>query len=134
VSDPRRASDRWITPGVVIVGILVVGGLVAMTIAGVTYMQVRGIDPDPMIRMVMEIGGSASAFLTLLLTLISRKTATKIERNTGQLASETAAIADRVYEDPAPPAPLITSAPRGQHHAETGKLPPVPPPDRPARC
>jgi hypothetical protein len=137
MSDPRRASDRWITPGVVMVALLVAGGLVALLIAVVGYLTVRGYDPAPLLDLTAKIVTAVGSFGTLLLTLASRRTTTKVERNTGVQASELAelktevgAIADKVYEEPAAPAPFITGQPRGAHAAATGKLPPVPP----ARC
>jgi hypothetical protein len=135
MSDPRRASDRWITPGVVMVALLVAGGLVALLIAVVGYLTVRGYDPAPLLDLTAKIVTAVGSFGTLLLTLASRRTTTKVERNTGVQASELAvlkeevgAIADKVYE---PVAPFITGQPRGAHAAATGKLPPVPPT---ARC
>jgi hypothetical protein len=130
VSDPRRASDRWITPGVVMVALLVAGGLVALLIAVVGYLTVRGYDPAPLLDLTAKIVTAVGSFGTLLLTLASRRTTTKVERNTGLIANELRDVADKVYEEPGAPAPLITSAPRGAHAAATGKLPPVPP----ARC
>jgi len=130
VSDPRRASDRWVTPGVVMVALLVAGGLVALLIAVVGYLTVRGYDPAPLLDLTAKIVTAVGSFGTLLLTLVARRTVTKVERNTGVLAAEQAAIADKLYEQPSPPEPLVTSAPRGAHAAATGKLPPVPP----ARC
>jgi hypothetical protein len=130
VSDPRRASDRWITPGVVMVALLVAGGLVALLIAVVGYLTVRGYDPAPLLDLTAKIVTAVGSFGTLLLTLASRRTTTKVERNTGLLATEVGAIADKVYEEPAGVPPLITSQVRGAHAAATGKLPPVPP----ARC
>jgi hypothetical protein len=119
------------------VALLVVGGLVALLIAVVGYLTVRGYDPAPLLDLTAKIVTAVGSFGTLLLTLASRRTTTKVERNTGVQASELAelktevtAIADKVYEEPHSPAPLVTSAPRGAHAAATGKLPPVPP----ARC
>jgi hypothetical protein len=135
VADPRRASDRWITPGVVMVGLLVAGGLVALLISVVGYLTVRGYDPAPILDLTAKLVTAVGSFGTLLLTLAARRTTTKVERNTGLLASEVKDIADKVYEEPPPPRPLITSAPRGAHHAagDTSSLPPVPPAP-PARC
>lgn len=118
MADHRRASDRWVTPTVITVGIVVIGGLVALTIVATGYLSLRGIDPDPMIRLVMDVSGNASAFIVLLLTLIKRKTDTKVERNTGELANDLADakaelrdIADAILA-PAQLEPATMAAPR----------------------
>ena len=121
--EPERIpyrSDRWVTPGVVIVGIIVLGGVLALTITATAYLSLRRIDPDPMIRLVMDVAGNASAFLVLLLTLVKRKTETKVERNTGTLGAELAdvraelaAITDALYAPtPEPAEPPTMAAPR----------------------
>lgn len=118
MADHRRASDRWVTPTVVTVGIVVVGGLVGLTIVATGYLSLRGIDPDPMIRLVMDVSGNASAFIVLLLTLIKRKTDTKVERNTGELGNELSAvkaelrdIADALYTPQPEPATMAAYRP-----------------------
>ena len=95
------ASDRWITPGVIIAGILTAGVVVAVVAAGVTYLAARGVDPDPMLRLVAEVAGACGLIGNLLLTLTQRTTVAKVERNTGVLAG---AVAD-VAATPAPAAP-----------------------------
>ncbi len=93
------ASDRWITPGVIIAGILTAGLVVAVVAGGVTYLAARGVDPDPMLRLVAEVAGACGLIGNLLLTLTQRTTVAKVERNTGVLAG---AVAD-VKAAPAPP-------------------------------
>jgi hypothetical protein len=89
-----RQSDRWVTPGVVVAG-LVCATVVVLGIAGaVTYLTERGIDPDPMLRLVAELGGALSGLLSLALQLVNRRTTTKVERNTGVLANAVSDVAD----------------------------------------
>lgn len=128
MSDHRRSSDRWVTPGVVCTFVVVAGGLVALLIVVVGYLQARGVDPDPMIRLVGEIVTAVGALGTLLLQLVGRRTTTKVERNTGVLATEVAAVADALYQEQ-PEQPHVVSAPR-EAPTRLGGIPPVPP----ARC
>jgi hypothetical protein len=120
-----RNSDRWVTPGVIVAGILTVGVVVLGVTAGLVYLAAQGEDPDPVLRLVVELTGSASAVATLLVSLASRQTVAKTERNTGVLARETATIADVVteprrirYGDPHPP-----TAERGRAPAPPGRTP-----------
>ena len=114
-----RNSDRWVTPGVVMV-FLVVAGLVVVAVFGaVTYMTVRGYDPAPVVDLVATLVAAVGSLGTLVATLTSRKTTTKVERNTGLQARELMNLNDRL-NDP------------GRHHYpdttyQTGRsLPPVP--------
>lgn len=91
----RRSSDRWVTPGVVIVAILVGGLVVLATVAAVTYLTARGEDPDPMLRLVAQAVAAVGSLGTFLLTVTGRATVTKVERNTGQL---TGAVAEALEE------------------------------------
>lgn len=98
-------SDRWVTPGVVIVGIVAVAAVVLGVVAAVTYLADRGIDPDPMLRLVAQVGSGAAGVLSLLLQLINRRTVTKTERNTGVLADAVYDVADALPRPVAAPAP-----------------------------
>lgn len=83
----RRASDRWITPGVVCVLVLAGMVLVLAVIASVTYLQARGEDPEPMLKLVglaVTAAGSAGGFL---LQLLNRSSTTKTERSAGTAAA-----------------------------------------------
>lgn len=101
---PERRSDRWITPGVIIAG-LIVAGLVTMTVAaGVTYLTARGIDPDPMLRLVAQVTTAVGSIGTLVLQLVGRSTVAKTERNTGVLAENVAAALSTPAPAPALPA------------------------------
>lgn len=87
------ASDRWITPGVIIAGILTAGLVVSVVAAGVTYLAARDVDPEPMLRLVAEVAGACALLGNLLLTLTQRTTLAKTERNTGVLAGAVAEVA-----------------------------------------
>lgn len=96
-----RSSDRWVTPGVVVAGLLC-GSVVLLGIAGcVTYLAQRGIDPDPVLRLLAEVGAAVSGVGSLLLQLVNRRTTTKVERNTGVLAAAVYDVADALPR-PAP--------------------------------
>lgn len=82
-----RNSDRWVTPGVVMVG-LTVGGVVCLAVvAAVAYLAARGVDPDPVLRLVASLVAAAGSLGTLLLQLVTRSTTAKTERQAGRLAS-----------------------------------------------
>ena len=105
---PQYKSDRWITPGVIIAGILTLGLVVAVVAVSVAYLTARGIDPQPMLQLVAGCATGVGTLGTLVLQLSGRSTQTKVERNTGVLAS---VIAD-VIPSPAPaPAPRPAPAP-----------------------
>lgn len=80
-----RKSDRWVTPGVIIAALVTSGLVIAAVVAAVAYLAARGVDPDPMIRLVSEIATATSALGALILQLVGRITVTKVERNTGAL-------------------------------------------------
>lgn len=91
-----RSSDRWITPGVVIAGLLV-SGVVVLGLAGMlTYLADRGVDPGPVLKLTGQIGGGLAGVVSLLLQLVNRKTVTKTERNTGVLAEAVFEVADKL--------------------------------------
>lgn len=127
-----RDSDRWITPGVVIVVVLTGGTLVALLISAVAWLSARGVDPDPMVKTVGALVAGAGSLGTLLLQLASRQTVAKTERNTGLLAGALHDVADVLDTvRPAPPAPqtqVTASRPpvRSRHaYPETGAAPAV---------
>jgi hypothetical protein len=113
VSEHRRASDRWITPGVVMVG-LVMGTVAVLGIVGmVGYLTARGYDPAPVVTLVANLTAAAGALGSVLLQLIGRKTQTRIERHTGLLPAKVDEVATKVEEalwvdthaNPLPPVP-----------------------------
>jgi hypothetical protein len=118
------------------VGLLVAGGVVALIVATVAYLQLRGVDPGPMLELVTQLVGAVSAFSVLLLQLATRRTQTKVERNTGvivperidELSRNTKDLADATWEilhelpprvqSPQPEAyPLTRPAPHAGHGA-----------------
>lgn len=96
-----RKSDRWVTPGVIIAALITSGLVLAAIVAAVAYLAARGVNPDPMIRLVSEVATATSALGALILQLVGRITVTKVERNTGALYG---AVTD-VLQQSAQPAP-----------------------------
>lgn len=89
-----RNSDRWVTPGVVCVGILTVGGVVLGVAVLVAYLAARGVDPAPVLDLTAKIATAAGSLGTLALQLVGRRTTAKVERNTGVLAAAVYDVAD----------------------------------------
>lgn len=118
MSTHRRDTDRWITPRVVAWALFLATVLVLAVIAAITYLTARGLDPDPMLSLVAKIATAIGTLGTLALQLSGRATITKVERNTGQLATAVDTTAEKVD------AALWVD----QQH--TAALPPVPPPVR----
>lgn len=114
----QYASDRYITPGV-IVSLILSGALIVCGLGGaVTYLTARGIDAGPVVQLVGVLVTAVTAVGHFLLSLVGRTTSAKIERNTGQWAAATGAIVDHLdttgvttppAEDTAPP--LIGAGP-----------------------
>lgn len=131
-SPARRASDRWVTPAVVCVLLLVGGVLVLATIGSVTYLQAQGKDPEPMLKLVAQAVTAAGAAGGFLLQLLNRSSSTKAERNSGQ-AMTSAATAAEAAQDAHAAALDTLDAVRdhlGQLGAATRYLPPVPASER----
>lgn len=116
-----RKSDRWITPGVIIAAIVTTGLAVTGVALSVAYLSARGIDPDPMLKLVAQVGTGAGVLLNIVLVLAGRATATKVERNTGSIAGDVADVVDAV-KAAVPPAP----APASQTAIGPATRPPVP--------
>jgi hypothetical protein len=107
---------------VIISLIFVGGGLVALLLAAVAYLTARGIDPAPMVTTVGVLVAAAGTLGNLVLQLASRSTTTKVERNTGVLASAVYDVADAM------PRP-VAAPPRPRHgYPDTGNIeaPPAP--------
>lgn len=102
----HRQSDRWITPGVIVAAILVAGLVVLGVTAGLVYLTAEGKDPDPVLRLVAQVVTAIGSLGSLVVTLATRTTTTKTERNTGVLARATAELVDAVQERPAGPDPF----------------------------
>jgi len=108
-----RKSDRYVTPGVIMVALFIAGFLLAVVAGSVAYLTARGIDPDPMIKLVTTVGGALFSLGTFVLQLVNRPTAAKTERNTGVLAAHTSALVETVSDlAAAGPAPATAVAPR----------------------
>lgn len=114
------------TPGVVVAAI-VCGSLVVLGVAYlVAYLAARGVDPSPVVQLAGTAAGAVTGLGTLVLQLVTRKTATKTERWTGELATAVKAVRPR---EPAPP--VVED--QADDEAMTSWLPPVPPPARQPR-
>ena len=105
-----RKSDRYVTPGVIMVALFVAGVVLVVVAGAVAYLTARGIDPDPMLKLVATVGGGIFSLGTFVLQLVNRPTAAKTERNTGVLAAHTSALRSTVDDlaatalaQPAPP-------------------------------
>lgn len=83
-----RQSDRWVTPAVIVTA-LMVGGIVVLALIGaMTFLVDRGLNPDPMVKLVGSIVAALSSLGTLALQLVHRAGLAKVERNTGALATQ----------------------------------------------
>jgi hypothetical protein len=125
-----RKSDRYVTPGVIIAA-LIVAGIVLIVVAGsVAYLTSRGIDPDPMLKLVATVFTGLLSLGTFVLQLVHRPTAAKTERNTGVLTAHTGALVDAVSDlraaVPALVPPPIMAAAAPPMTSSTSQLPPVP--------
>jgi hypothetical protein len=119
MSEHRRASDRYITPGVVMVA-LVMGTVVVLSIVAVVgYLTARGYDPAPVVTLTANLIGAAGGLGTLIVQLVTRKTTARIEKHTGLLPAQVEEVATKVD------AALWVD---DQHAPHTQALPPVPPP------
>ena len=109
-----RKSDRYVTPGVIMAALFVAGVVLIFVAGSVAYLTARGIDPDPMLKLVATVGGGLFSLGTFVLQLVNRPTAAKTERNTGVLAAHTSALAETVGDlmaaVPAPSAGPATQA------------------------
>jgi len=98
MTEHRRASDRYITPGVVMVG-LVMGTVIVLSIVGVVgYLTARGYDPAPIVTLTANLVGAAGGLGTLIVQLVTRKTQARIEKNTGTLPARVEEVADKVEQ------------------------------------
>lgn len=111
-----RQSDRWVTPGVIITGLLVATVVVLAIIGAITYLAAIGRDPGPMLDLVTKVVTAVGSLGALGLQLANRATVTKVERNTAPLAPGGVPLAatDRLYGGHSrPPVPRTTPAPPG---------------------
>jgi hypothetical protein len=118
MSEHRRASDRYITPGVVMVA-LVMGTVIVLAIVAVTgYLTARGYDPAPIVTLTANLIGAAGGLGTLIVQLVTRKTTARIEKHTGLLPAQVEQVAAKVDD-----ALWLDS----QQESRTEAMPPVPP-------
>lgn len=78
-----RNSDRWVTPGVVMVGLLTVAVVVLGITAAIAWLAARGVDPQPVLQLVGVIVTAVSSVSAFVLQLVNRRSVAKVERNTG---------------------------------------------------
>lgn len=83
-----RNTDRLVTPAVVVTFLLVAGVVIVSTVAGVAWLTARGLDPDPMLRLLAQVGGAVFAAGTFVMQLANNARSAKTERNTTPLAPE----------------------------------------------
>lgn len=132
MSRPDRAypyrSDRWVTPAVVVTGVIA-AAVVVLGVAGlVAYLSVRGVDAGPLVQLVTAVLAAVGSLATLGLQLVGRRTQTKVERTTGRLAS---AVADQLIEVRPRSTRLPETAtqprgvyvPPGKHHQDSATAP-----------
>jgi hypothetical protein len=79
-----RNSDRLATPAVVITLLLVGGVLVGLTVAAVTFLVARGIDPAPVLDLPAKVALALGTLASVLLQLVNRTTIAKAEQQAGQ--------------------------------------------------
>lgn len=91
-----RDSDRWVTPRVIVAGMVLATVLVLAVVASVTWLTVQGKDPDPMLRLVANLVGALAAVGTFVQGLANRRTTTKVERQTGRLATGVVQVVDQL--------------------------------------
>lgn len=95
-----RQSDRWVTPAVIVVGLLCSTVVVLGIVGAVAYLSAEGIDPDPMLRLSAEVGAAVSGLASLALQLANRRTTAKVERNTGMLTNAVYDVQDALPRPP----------------------------------
>ena len=81
-----RNTDRWVTPGVIITGLLGLVCLALGVVGGVVWLVAIGRDPAPVLNSLGAVVAALSSLGALGLQLANRSTVTKVERNTSGLA------------------------------------------------
>lgn len=122
-----RNSDRWITPGVIITGLLGATVCILATIAAVAWLTARGMDPQPMLQLVAVAVAALGSTGSFIVQLVNRRTTTKVERQAGRLANNVADVVDIIKPPvrPAAPPPVPPTEVRSRRHAypDTGAAP-----------
>ena len=94
----QRASDRWVTPGVVVAGLLVAGAVTLGVTAALVYLVAIGRDPEPVLSMLAQVIGVITGPAMVALQLANRASIAKAERNTGTAPAKTAELVEqRIY-------------------------------------
>jgi hypothetical protein len=75
------------TPGVVCVLILAGAVVVLGVLAAVTYLTVRGFDPQPVLQLAGTLVAAVGSVGTFVVQLVARRGVAKVERQTGRLAT-----------------------------------------------
>jgi hypothetical protein len=113
IPEDTRRSDRWVTPSVIVAGILTAGVVTLGLTAGLVFLQYKGVNPQPVIDLVTKIVTAIGALGSLLLGIANRATTAKTERNTGIIIGQTTPPDPPYYKDDMAP--------------ETSRLPHTPP-------
>jgi hypothetical protein len=123
---PTRRSDRWLTPAVLVALVLAATVVVLAVLAAVTYLVARGFDPAPVVQLAGTMVAAVSALGTFVVQLVSRRTVTKVERQTGRLASGVGDVLDELdatrgrHAPPDAGRPAL-AAPEGDHGQVTAE-------------
>jgi hypothetical protein len=118
VTPPGRASDRWVTPWVVVVLIAAGTVVVLAVLAAVTYLTARGFDPQPIVQLVGTLVAAAASAGTFLLNLAGRRTVAKVERNTGRLGTGVEAVLEELDASRGRHAPGREETPGSTHGSD----------------
>lgn len=98
----RRDTDRWVTPRVVVWGLLAGTLVILAAIGSVTYLTAIGKDPSPMLDVVSQVGTAVAALGALAVQLANRATVTKVERNSDANTKATEQLAAVVADQGQP--------------------------------
>lgn len=111
---PARSSDRWATP-LVFVALIFAGLVVVLAVlAAVTYLTVRGADPQPIVQLTGTLVAAVGSVGTFVVGLVSRRGQARVEREAGRLATGTRSALEELERE------------RGRHAGERGTAPAAP--------
>jgi hypothetical protein len=82
---PKRQSDRWVTPETVRSGLRWVSLVILVLIGAVTWLVSIGRDPSPLLEAIGAVVTAVTAVSGVILQMANRATVTKVERNTAPL-------------------------------------------------
>lgn len=123
--DGQYASDRYITPGVIVAFILAATVVVVGLGGAVTWLTAQGIDAGPIVQLVGVLTAAVSALGTFVLQLVGRTTATKTEASVGRLANGVGQVATVIDSrlPPTAPGPPTASGPTAAVGPPTAQAP-----------